>query len=117
MTVLSPCKKSGIFPNAHAYINNNSILWSVFLMKHLLRRVIGVSLSAVLGMSTPLSVTASGIGLGDDYERLIQCEEVTGETPEETTEEDQGIQQEEGRRNSRGKRPAAKIQCRHLLLF
>ena len=64
-------------------------------MKHLLRRVIGVSLSAVLGMSTPLSVTASGIGLGDDYERLIQCEEVTGETPEETTEEDQGIQQGE----------------------
>lgn len=108
MTVLSQCKKSGIFPNAHAYINNNSILWSVFLMKHLLRRVIGVSLSAVLGMSTPLSVTASGIGLGDDYERLIQCEEVTGETPEETTEEDQGIQQEEGKKKQQGEKAGGK---------
>lgn len=77
-------------------------------MKHLLRRVIGVSLSAVLGMSTPLSVTASGIGLGDDYERLIQCEEVTGETPEETAEEDQGIQQEEGKKKQQGEKAGSK---------
>ena len=36
-------------------------------MKYLLRRVIGVSLSVVLGMCAPLPVIASDIGLGDDY--------------------------------------------------
>lgn len=64
-------------------------------MKHLLRRVICVSLSAVLGLCASLPVTASDIGLGDDYERLIQCEEVTEGTSEETAEKKQETQQGE----------------------
>ena len=70
-------------------------------MKYLLRRAIGVSLSVVLGMCAPLPVIASDIGLGDDYERLIQYEEVTGETQEETAGEDQEVQQGEDGKKKR----------------
>lgn len=65
-------------------------------MKHLLQRVICMSLSAVLGICAPLPVTASEIGLGDDYERLIQYEEAAGEgTTGETAEESKKNQQKE----------------------
>lgn len=54
--------------------------------------MICVFLSAVLVMCAPLPATASDIGLGDDYERLIQYEEAA---KKQTQGEEGGEQQEE----------------------
>lgn len=61
-------------------------------MKHMRQRMICVFLSAVLVMCAPLPATASDIGLGDDYERLIQYEEAA---KKQTQGEEGGEQQEE----------------------
>lgn len=62
-------------------------------MKHMQQRIICVFLSAVLEMCAPLPVIASDIGLGNDYERLIQYEEAAkkqtqGEEGEEQQQEE-----------------------------
>ncbi len=62
-------------------------------MKHMQQRIVCVFLSAVLGMCAPLPVIASDIGLGNDYERLIQYEEAAkkqtrGEDGEEQQQEE-----------------------------
>ena len=63
-------------------------------MKHLLQRVICMSLCAALGMCVPFAAGAAYIG--DDYERLIQYGEAAGEeVPGETAEEGQEKQQKE----------------------
>jgi len=63
-------------------------------MKHLLQRVICMSLCAALGMCVPFPAAASDIG--DDYERLIQYGEAAGEEASgETAEEGQEKQQKE----------------------
>ncbi len=85
-------------------------------MKHLLQRVICMSLCAALGMCVPFPAAASDIG--DDYERY----------PAERRQEKkyQGKRQKKDRKNSRRKkirnsrrrkRLAEKIRCQPLLLF
>lgn len=85
-------------------------------MKHMQQRIICVFLSAVLGMCAPLPAIASDIGLGDDYERLIQYEEAAekqtqGEESEEKQQEeaDSGKQQgEEGEKKQQKEKAGGK---------
>lgn len=85
-------------------------------MKHMRQRIICVFLSAVLGMCAPLPAIASDIGLGDNYERLIQYEETAekqtqGEESEEKQQEeaDSGKQQgEEGEKKQQKEKAGGK---------
>lgn len=85
-------------------------------MKHMQQGIICVFLSAVLGMCAPLGTIASDIGLGNDYERLIQYEEATekqtqGEESEEKQQEEAGSgkqQGEEGEKKQQGEKAGGK---------
>lgn len=85
-------------------------------MKLMRQKVICGFLSAVFVMCAPLPAIASDIGIGDDYERLIQYEEAA----EKQTQKEEGEKSNRGKKaekSSRRKRPAGRIRCRRLLLF